>query len=208
MTALPVDPRVKSSDFKIVLTGLGGQGVIFATRVLAQAALVSGRDVLASETHGMSQRGGSVLSHLKIDGSEAPLIRRGTADLVIGLDRDEGLRCLPFLRSGGAVLINASDGLPARLEEILLDAGCSAHVIPAAEEAAGLASPMLANAITLGYAAAANLMPLSLDDLKRGLEAMGPRNYEANLEALAAGERAATRSNGSAARRAQEGGRL
>jgi len=64
---------------------------------------------MVSETHGMSQRGGSVMSHLKIGGNEAALIGRGTADAVLALEPDEALRNLPFLRLGGTVLVNGDD---------------------------------------------------------------------------------------------------
>ena len=82
-------------DVKLILAGIGGQGVVFATRLLAQTAAAMGMPVLASETHGMSQRGGSVLAHLKLGGTESPLIRRGTADILLAFDRDEALISQP-----------------------------------------------------------------------------------------------------------------
>src|SRR5574341_1699737 len=86
---------------KFVVAGIGGQGVIFATKVLSKAALLCGERVLASENHGMSQRGGSVLSHVKIGSDQSPLIRRGTADVLLAFDRLECIRNLPFVRAGG-----------------------------------------------------------------------------------------------------------
>jgi indolepyruvate ferredoxin oxidoreductase beta subunit len=74
-------------QIRLVIAGIGGQGVVYATKVLSQVGLKRGDPVLASENHGMSQRGGSVMSHLKIGGSDAPLIRRGAADALVGLDR-------------------------------------------------------------------------------------------------------------------------
>jgi Pyruvate/2-oxoacid:ferredoxin oxidoreductase gamma subunit len=58
-------------NLKLVIAGIGGQGVVYATKILSQAGLLRGEKVMASENHGMSQRGGSVMSHLKIGGSEA-----------------------------------------------------------------------------------------------------------------------------------------
>ena len=91
-------------ELKFILAGLGGQGVVFLTRLLAQTAVALGHAVMVSETHGMSQRGGSVISHLKIGGDEAPLIQRGTADVLLALEADEAVRNLPFLRRGGLAL--------------------------------------------------------------------------------------------------------
>ncbi|MDP7346053.1 MAG: 2-oxoacid:acceptor oxidoreductase family protein, partial [Anaerolineales bacterium] len=62
------------SELKLIITGLGGQGVVFLTRLISNTAVALGQLVMVSETHGMSQRGGSVISHVKIGGSEAPLI--------------------------------------------------------------------------------------------------------------------------------------
>lgn len=98
-------------ELKAILSGIGGQGVVFMTRLLAQTALDLGNEVIASETHGMSQRGGSVLSHLKINGTEAPLIRNGTADLLLSLEVGEAMRSLPFLKRGGLALINSKEAL-------------------------------------------------------------------------------------------------
>ena len=79
-------------ELKLILVGLGGQGVVFLTRLLSKTALALGQPVMVSETHGMSQRGGSVISHLKIGGDEAPLIHRGAADALLALEADEAIR--------------------------------------------------------------------------------------------------------------------
>src|SRR3990170_8068403 len=106
-----------ATELKLLLAGVGGQGVVFATRLLAGTAAGMGLPVLASETHGMSQRGGSVLAHLKVGGTAAPLIRRGTADALLAFDRDEALRNLPFLRAGAAAYINTPDSLPVEVAQ-------------------------------------------------------------------------------------------
>lgn len=71
---------------QIVVLGLGGQGILFLTRVVAEAAIDEGHDVITAETHGMAQRGGAVESHLKIGGFESPLVRLGRADAALALD--------------------------------------------------------------------------------------------------------------------------
>ena len=100
---------------RYIVAGIGGQGVVFATKVLAQAGLARGVPVTACENHGMSQRGGSVMSHVRIGGSDAPLIARGTADALVAFDRDEAMRHLPFVRAGGAVYVDADRPLDASL---------------------------------------------------------------------------------------------
>ena len=92
--------------FDIILCGVGGQGVLLTAGVIAQAAAREGLQVKQSEVHGMSQRGGAVVSHLRI--SDRPiasdLIGRGSADLVLSLEPVESLRYLPYLKPGGELV--------------------------------------------------------------------------------------------------------
>ncbi|MBW1920143.1 MAG: 2-oxoacid:acceptor oxidoreductase family protein, partial [Deltaproteobacteria bacterium] len=73
----------------IVLCGLGGQGILFMTRVIAQAALDKGLNIMGAETHGMAQRGGSVVSHLRLGQAQGSLVRTGSAHFLLGLDENE-----------------------------------------------------------------------------------------------------------------------
>lgn len=92
---------------QIAISGLGGQGVLFMTRLLAEAALDLGQDVLASETHGMAVRGGAVMAHLKVGPFSSPLIRSGQADVTFFLAA-ENLAVHPhFIGSQTLVIINA-----------------------------------------------------------------------------------------------------
>lgn len=97
----------------ILLAGVGGQGIITASEVLAMAALIGGRDVKKSEVHGMSQRGGSVESHVRFSrlsegGSDgpvfSPLIPAGEVDLLLGFEALEALRALPMTRTSAVVI--------------------------------------------------------------------------------------------------------
>jgi indolepyruvate ferredoxin oxidoreductase beta subunit len=173
---------------RLLLAGIGGQGVIFATRLLARTAAAMGLPVLASETHGMTQRGGSVLAHLKLGGSKAPLIRWGTADLLLAFDRDEALRNLPFLRSGAAVFINTTDELPLEVVQALRSRAIQAHCLPATQLAMALGSSAVANVVLIGYAAAHPSFPIPLAQIK---EALAQAGQELNLRALEAGADAA-----------------
>jgi Pyruvate/2-oxoacid:ferredoxin oxidoreductase gamma subunit len=103
-----------SVDVKLVLAGVGGQGVLFATRLLSETAQVLELEFISSEVHGMSQRGGSVVSYLKIGPYESPLVRRGSADVLLAFALDEGYRNLGLLRPGGDCVVNCPN--PASLD--------------------------------------------------------------------------------------------
>ncbi len=95
---------------QIVISGVGGQGVLFVTRLLAEAAIARGLSVLTSETHGMAQRGGSVVSHLKVGDFSSPLIRSGRADGLLGLKAESLDLHGHFVRIGGWRIINSPGG--------------------------------------------------------------------------------------------------
>lgn len=182
-----MDKRSPHNGLKLVLSGLGGQGVIFATRLLAQTGLSLGWSVIASETHGMSQRGGSVLSHLKVGGTESPLIRRGTADVLLALEPDEAVRSLPFLRPGGVGFVDAEDWLRSEVADHLERLNIQIHVIAASRTALELGAAPVANVVLIGFAAAHPALPLPIEALERTLADIVPRGREVNLRALQAG---------------------
>ncbi len=177
------------NELKLILAGLGGQGVVFLTRLLSQTAVALGQPVMVSETHGMSQRGGSVISHLKIKGSEAPLIRRGTADLLLALEPDEAVRNLPFLRRGGAVFVNTNPerGLRPEVAGHLQRLNIQVFSLPASQLALELGSAAVANVILAGFAVASPALPLPIEAVREVLIAIAPRGRELNLGALEAG---------------------
>jgi indolepyruvate ferredoxin oxidoreductase beta subunit len=90
----------------IVLSGVGGQGTVLASRLIATAAMKKGLPVMSAETIGMAQRGGSVFSHLRIGaGVHSPMIEQGTADLIIGFEPAETVRMLSYLAPEGRVVV-------------------------------------------------------------------------------------------------------
>jgi len=97
----------------VLLAGVGGQGVLLGSEVLAEVAAIAGFEVKKSEVHGMAQRGGSVVSHLRF-GAEvfSPLISRGAADYLVSFERLETLRYLDFLHAGSVVLVNNQQIVP------------------------------------------------------------------------------------------------
>ena len=92
---------------KMLLVGVGGQGVMLVTRTISEAAIKAGYRVLVAETHGQAVRGGSTMSHLTYgtNGVDSPLIMKATADIVLGFEPIETLRALPFLRGGDGVVV-------------------------------------------------------------------------------------------------------
>ena len=172
---------------QFILTGLGGQGIIFATRLLAQTAIDLGQPVMVSETHGMSQRGGSVISHLKIGGNKAPLIPRGTADLLLALEPDEAIRNLSFLRQGGIAFVNTETGLRLEIAEHLERLDIKVLSLPASHLAVELGSATATNVVMVGFAAAHPSLSLPIDALRETLSIMSPRGRELNLQALETG---------------------
>lgn len=185
MKALPVPGT------RLLIAGLGGQGVVFATRLVAQAAIGLGWPVIAAETHGMSQRGGSVLSHIKIGPYPSSLIRRGNAHLVLALDAHEAVRALPFLQPGGACVVNAEAGLPDELSEALLETRIRVRSLPATSMALSQGTAALVNTIVVGCAAGMGWLPIPDAALRARLADLAPGLRRLNLEAFELGFEAA-----------------
>ena len=114
----------------IVLCGLGGQGILFMTRVLSQTALSKGMDIMGAETHGMAQRGGSVVSHLRIGDIKGSLVRADSAHFLLALEENEGYRNLPFLAMGARMYVNSNSGDFPREEVITSSSLTPRHTRP------------------------------------------------------------------------------
>ncbi|APV44637.1 indolepyruvate ferredoxin oxidoreductase beta subunit [Dehalogenimonas formicexedens] len=150
----------------ILIVGVGGQGVVLASNFLAEAALRAGYEVKKTDTLGMAQRGGSVVSHLRYAGSVAsPLIPAGEADLLIAFEKLEAARWAHFLKPDGAAIVNdlAMPPLSVTLgtetypsDQDLLDMlsafSTNIRLVPATAAAANLGNPKMVNTVLLGYA--------------------------------------------------------
>lgn len=186
----------------VLLTGVGGQGVVLASAIVADAALRSGWDVKQSEVHGMSQRGGVVSSHLRFGGRvHSPLIELGQADAVVAMEWNEGLRALPYLRKGAPLVVNlqrvvppgacrdrlAGDSTyPALALEALVARLGDVRACDAMALAARTGSPKAVNAVLLGVLAP--MLPFADSAWRSALEAHAPRGtFAANLAAFEAG---------------------
>ncbi len=134
---------------QLIISGVGGQGILFLTRLLAEAAIARGLQVLSSETHGMAQRGGIVVSHLKVGGFSSPLVRSGHADGMLVMRGDNLKFHSSFIRPGGWAALNAC---PCDRKED----GPVAHAIDADRLAIESGAPQTVNLILLGFVLAEN----------------------------------------------------
>lgn len=164
----------------IILSGLGGQGILFMTRVLAQAAMDKGFDVMGAETHGMAQRGGSVISHLRLGEVKSSLVRNGTAHFLLSLEENEGYRNLSFLSQGGRMYVNTSSKhFPIEEVKGFLDKRKIIYrSIPAGIIAQDLGAPRSSNLALLGYFSAFNEGPIGYNDIKMTIDKISPTKFK------------------------------
>ncbi|MDH3216988.1 MAG: indolepyruvate oxidoreductase subunit beta [Candidatus Krumholzibacteria bacterium] len=150
----------------VLMAGVGGQGVLIASETLALAALCEGLETKQSEVHGVAQRGGSVVSHVRFGPRVfSPLIRCGEVDVLYAMERLEALRYAHYVKPGGTVVMNdhvikpiqLSDEperpYPQEVPEFLLDKGYDVLVIPALPRAIELGDKRCANVVLLGVLA-------------------------------------------------------
>jgi indolepyruvate ferredoxin oxidoreductase beta subunit len=167
---------------QLIISGVGGQGILFITRLLAETAIAKGVPVLTSETHGMAQRGGIVISHFKAGAFSSPLVRPGHADGLIALKPENVQIHRSFLRPGGWIAANAGGSLsPGENEEATVDADTIAMQ---------LGNPQAVNLIVLGRALAMGRLFCAPDELDRAIRQRlqdKPTLLEEALAALAAG---------------------
>ena len=182
----------------IILCGVGGQGTILASRLMADAAMRKGLEVKTAETIGMAQRGGSVFSHMKIGGNlHSPLIGNGEADLILSFEPAETIRHLPFLKKGGQVIASSQPVMPVSAmigaapypaEEILQYLQKyvpNLTLIDAARAAEDLGSSKVLNVVLLGAAARSGALGLTPEELREAIAARVPeRFHELNFRAL------------------------
>jgi indolepyruvate ferredoxin oxidoreductase beta subunit len=178
------------NTFNIVLCGLGGQGILFMTKVLAQAALKKGYDVLGAETHGMAQRGGSVVSHLRLGDVQSSVVETGAAQVLFALEENEGYRNLPFVAPGGRLFVNTSSPAFPRQEvrAYLADKEIVCLAVPANSIASAMGAALSSNLALLGYFSASGDEPFNHDDLRATIAETSPDRFrEANLRVFDAG---------------------
>jgi indolepyruvate ferredoxin oxidoreductase beta subunit len=190
---------------RIFLTGVGGQGTLTATTLLARTAMDAGLAVTSGEIHGMAQRGGVVESTLLLGGYKSSIITPGEADVLLGFELLETLRALPMLRRGGIVIGNSESVQPVSvclgrecyppLDQVLETArGFAARVviIPCISLAEQAGTAKAANTVLIGAAAAAGALPFDVEALAKSIEKnLKPKLVALNLKALTLGAEAA-----------------
>jgi indolepyruvate ferredoxin oxidoreductase beta subunit len=189
-----------STKLRIFMTGVGGQGTLTATTLLARAALAYGLPVTSGEIHGMAQRGGVVESTLLI-GCKSPKIGPGEADILLGFEPLETLRALPYLKPGGLVL-SSSETLPPpsvatgketapSVEQIRakVTARCaSACFLPVRSLGVQAGAVQSGNIALLGALCALGVLPFGKEVIAETIrKTMKPKVAEINLKALELG---------------------
>jgi len=186
-----------NGSFDILIVGIGGQGTILASNILGEACLLEGRHVKGAETHGMAQRGGSVESHIRIDGLYGPLIPPGKADLLISFDLLEALRYSHYLKKDGKMVVNRHLVLPTSVYMQKLPVPAEDEIIAALKEhdlclidadklAAEAGSPLSQNVVMLG--AASLSMPLKSESLLAAVRHLVPKKtIDINVKAFERG---------------------
>jgi indolepyruvate ferredoxin oxidoreductase, beta subunit len=185
--------------FNILISGVGGQGVLLTSKIIAEAALLAGLDVKQSEVHGMAQRGGSVLSQVRIgDKVYSPLVSEGEADLLIGFEPLETARYLHFLKDNGAVIYNmrtigtigvsiAVEKYPADINEVIKNRAKTATHLDGTQLAVSAGDKRTLNLVLLG--AALKFLPLEETVVLEAIINTVPRKVlEINQKAFAAGK--------------------
>lgn len=196
---MSTDNSRTASNKCCLLCGVGGQGTVLASRIIAEAAMLKGLNARTSETIGMAQRGGSVVSHVRTGETiPSPLITPGEADLILGFEPGEALRCLPFLKEGGTLICNnevvqpvtatlgdnnyTSEGVIAELKKHVP----GLTVINTSAIIKDCGTPKVLNTILLGAMAISGTMDLSPEDLEKALaNKIKPHLLEINRKALA-----------------------
>jgi indolepyruvate ferredoxin oxidoreductase beta subunit len=188
--------------FDLVIAGVGGQGNILASQVIAKCAMDAGYNVVNTETKGAAQRGGSVLSHVRIADGEiySPLVPQGQADILLGFEPLEALRYINMLNPQGKYIINTAP-VPTILSNLMVDEypsqeamltaiqakGLSGYFLNATQQAKDIGDVLLTNVIMLGaFTAVTDVLPAEAI-LTKLLSMVNARFHEADTKAFQCG---------------------
>jgi indolepyruvate ferredoxin oxidoreductase beta subunit len=189
-----------SNVTNVFIAGVGGQGILLASEILSAVALSHGLDVKKSEVHGMAQRGGSVVSHVRFgDKVYSPVIAEREADLLVSFEKMEALRWIHYLAAEGTVIVNDQEIVPSGLEEYPEGLGDEIRSrVPDALflNALGLAkeagNARAVNTVMLG--AFSNYLDFPEEDWRRAIEGRVPKKtVDVNLKAFELGRDATRR---------------
>jgi len=185
-------------NLNILIVGVGGQGTLLASRIIGNVALRCGYDVKVSEVHGMSQRGGSVVTYVKMgDKVYSPLIEKGEADIIIAFEQLEALRWIDYLKKGGTLVVNeqkinpmpvitGKQKYPENILGRLKESGINVRSINALDIARKCGNIKAVNIVLLGLAA--KLTDIDAEIWRQALtELIPPKFLDVNLKAFDAG---------------------
>ncbi|MFQ5599788.1 MAG: indolepyruvate oxidoreductase subunit beta [Candidatus Krumholzibacteriia bacterium] len=196
------EQRPGTERFKLLIVGVGGQGVLTSARLLGEAALIAGMQVVVSQMHGMSRRGGSVQASVLIGPGRSPFMTNHTADIVLGLEPLEALRARSWMSARTQVTVNVGRIVPATLAQqgvgypdlstLLSEIRSVAPETVVVDGSALLESlgfPRGLNILMLGALAGLDVLPLTGEAVWHGIERRcPPRQIEPNRRAFALGK--------------------
>ncbi|KKG11624.1 indolepyruvate oxidoreductase [Methanosarcina sp. 2.H.T.1A.6] len=182
----------------LLITGVGGQGAILASDIIGKAAVISGLPIRAAETHGMAQRGGSVVNHIRLGSDLGSMIPKKGADIMLALEPMEAVRYLDFLKDGGVIIVNTQTVIPvtvtsglAKYPEVqeILDVLSERYIVKAfnADELAYEAGNRLAMNVAM-VGAVSGYLPIPKEILIESVKALVPqKTVEINVRAFEMG---------------------
>ena len=187
-----------------LLCGVGGQGVVLASKLIAYAAMEQGKFVRTTETIGMAQRGGSVVSHVRM-GTEvhSPLIPVKSADMLLAFEPAEAVRCLPYLKEGGTVIVSSKAVKPVtatlsgstyegtEMLEYMKRNVENLAILDGAEICGQAGSAKVLNVALLGAAAASGVLDISVEEMEKAVTGNVKEKFlDLNRKALELGKTA------------------
>ncbi|MCQ1535478.1 indolepyruvate oxidoreductase subunit beta [Methanosarcina sp. KYL-1] len=188
----------QKQKFDLLITGVGGQGAILASDIIGKAAVIAGLPIRAAETHGMAQRGGSVVNHIRIGEEFGSMIPKKSADLMLALEPMEALRYVDFLKEGGVVIVNTEPIIPvtvtsgmAKYPEVskvleTLSQKFTVKAFNADELAVEAGSRLAMNVVMVG--AVSNYLPIPKEVLLESVKALVPaKTIQVNVKAFELG---------------------
>jgi len=195
---------LKKDPLNLIITGVGGQGNVLASQLIGNALVAKGYFVTIGETYGASQRGGPVMSHVRISEKTqcAPLIPEGKSDVILGLEPMETIRIIgPYGNPNILVVTNSRPIYPLDvtvgntkypdwkvIRAVIAELSQKAYFVDATEMAMNLGTPILANIIMVGALVALKVLPLNREDILGVLqETFSTQKLEINIKALELG---------------------
>ncbi|MGF7184829.1 indolepyruvate ferredoxin oxidoreductase beta subunit [Desulfitispora alkaliphila] len=182
----------------VLLVGVGGQGTILASKILSRLAVAGGYDVKMNEIHGMAQRGGSVVTHVRFgDKVYSPIVDMGEADVIVAFEELEAMRWLPYLKQGGTIIVNSQQihpspvaigkaEYPGEISSRIATEVDNAVIVNALDMAKDVGSAKVANVVLLGVLA--NYLDIPKTLWETVLEDVVPEKFlELNRKALHSG---------------------